>query len=355
MPHGYSKIKSTDIVIEVDSRSKEHSFRLNLFSKLFCTSLMMILLIWGIGAQALSNQEVYAQEFQEDDDVFVPEDSDIEPENSVIDEGGVSIAEDICGDNIDNDADGQMDDFDLEGCVPADGGVGTTEDGTTTATGGGEEGEITTPEDVVPPEVTDPSLLSSLDDDLLSPLDDDLDGVAEFEDNCPNIANPNQSDLDGDGKGDFCDNCPIISNPNQEDTDSDGDGDVCDQDELDFDEDGWKNTQDNCPDEFNVSQTDDDKDGKGDVCDPDYIDNDNDGIVDSKDNCKSRANPGQEDEDKDGEGDVCDSDKVDLDGDTKIGPEDNCPYDYNPDQKDTDLDGKGDACDPIIPGPTIIG
>lgn len=332
MPHRYSKIKSIDIVTEVDSKSiiKEHSFRLNFrlnpISKLFCSSLMILLLAAVIGAQALSNQDMYAQELQEGD-VSVSDGNDSNLENGVIEEGeGVSIA-DICGDNIDNDGDGQMDDFDLEGCVPADGGVGA-EDGTTAATRG--EGEIATPEDaapsedIVPPETTDPS--------LLSPLDDDLDGVAEYEDNCPHIANPNQEDLDGDG-----------------------DGDVCDQDELDFDEDGWKNTQDNCPDEFNVSQTDHDKDGEGDVCDPDYIDNDNDGIVDSKDNCVSRANPGQEDEDKDGEGDVCDSDKVDLDGDTKIGPEDNCPYDYNPDQKDTDLDGKGDECDPIIPGPTIIG
>ena len=268
MHRRYSKIKSTDIVTEVDSQSiiKEHSFRLNfklnLFFKLFCSNIMIMLLVWVIVAQALSNQEVYAQEFQEGE-VSVPEDGDIEPENSVIEEEGVSIAEDICGDNIDNDADGQIDDLDLEGCVPADGEVGAAEDGTTTATGEGEGGEIDIPEDVAPSEVTDPSLLSSLDDDLLSPLDDDLDRVAEFEDNCPNISNPNQADLDGDGKGDVCDNCPIISNPNQADLDGDGDGDVCDQDELDFDEDGWKNSKDNCPFEFNVSQTDEDKDGEG--------------------------------------------------------------------------------------------
>ena len=115
MHHRYSKIKSHDIVTEIDSRSKEHSFRLNLFSKLFCSNIMIMLLVGVIGAQVLSNQDVYAQEFQEGE-VSAPEDNGIEPENSVIDEGGVSIA-DICGDNIDNDADGQMDDLDLEGCV----------------------------------------------------------------------------------------------------------------------------------------------------------------------------------------------------------------------------------------------
>ena len=152
MHHRYSKIKSHDIVTEIDSRSKEHSFRLNLFSKLFCSNIMIMLLVGVIGAQVLSNQDVYAQEFQEGE-VSAPEDNGIEPENSVIDEGGVSIA-DICGDNIDNDADGQMDDLDLEGCVPATGEVGA-EDGTTTATG--EEGEIATPEDVASSEnaVTD--------------------------------------------------------------------------------------------------------------------------------------------------------------------------------------------------------
>ena len=52
---------------------------------------------------------MYAQQIQEGE-VSVSDDNDANSENSVIDEGeGVSIA-DICGDNIDNDADGQMDD-----------------------------------------------------------------------------------------------------------------------------------------------------------------------------------------------------------------------------------------------------
>ena len=49
------------------------------------------------------------------EEISTPED-DVSSENVETDEGGVSIA-DICGDNIDNDADGQMDDLDPEGCV----------------------------------------------------------------------------------------------------------------------------------------------------------------------------------------------------------------------------------------------
>ena len=36
--------------------------------------------------------------------------------------------------------------------------------------------------------------------------DSDGDGVADVQDNCPDIANPSQQDSDGDGSGDACDN-----------------------------------------------------------------------------------------------------------------------------------------------------
>ncbi len=73
-------------------------------------------------------------------------------------------------------------------------------------------------------------------------LNPDGDQICGMLDNCPNVANNGQADLDGDGEGDACDN------------DIDGDGDL--------------NISDNCPLIVNSDQADADGDGVGDVCDP---------------------------------------------------------------------------------------
>jgi hypothetical protein len=61
-------------------------------------------------------------------------------------------------------------------------------------------------------------------------IDSDDDGLPDAFDNCPWIANPDQSNSDSDGRGDACDNCPTCPNPGQEDLDMDGIGDTCDPD-----------------------------------------------------------------------------------------------------------------------------
>lgn len=159
---------------------------------------------------------------------------------------------------------------------------------------------------------------------LAAPPDDDGDGVANNEDNCPQVTNADQADLDSDGFGDACDVCPAHWNPGQEDLDADGLGDLCDL----------------CPDDYDPQQADTDSDGAGDACD---ADDDEDGVEDELDNCPLVSNPDQSDIDSDGSGDLCD---VDADGDGSINVHDNCPYIYNYGQMDQDNDDLGDVCDP---------
>lgn len=71
--------------------------------------------------------------------------------------------------------------------------------------------------------------------------DIDSDGVADQDDNCVDIPNGDQSDIDGDRAGNVCDsdqdgdfilnvgdNCPLIFNPDQANLDQDDFGDICD-------------------------------------------------------------------------------------------------------------------------------
>lgn len=219
------------------------------------------------------------------------------------------------------------------------------------------------------------------------------------EDNCPNIFNPDQEDLDADLVGDSCDNCLDVYNPTQTDTDLDGIGDACDtctdSDGDGFGDPGFPNNTcptDNCPTIYNPAQEDADGDAIGDSCDvctdidgdgygdPGYPVNtcpedncpsianplqddfDGDGIGDPCDNCISVFNPVQQDTDEDGVGDSCDT-CTDGDGDGFGDPGfpantcdlDNCPLVYNPSQSDADSNGVGDACDAGCCGPPIRG
>jgi len=81
---------------------------------------------------------------------------------------------------------------------------------------------------------------------LTTSPDSDGDGVTDINDNCPDIANPDQIDMyeDAAGEGDACgdidndtvtdidDNCPLAGNADQGDLDGDELGDACDSDGL---------------------------------------------------------------------------------------------------------------------------
>jgi len=54
--------------------------------------------------------------------------------------------------------------------------------------------------------------------------------TANCDDNCVDVPNADQADVDSDGVGDACDNCTEIANTEQLDTDGDGYGNACDCD-----------------------------------------------------------------------------------------------------------------------------
>ena len=69
---------------------------------------------------------------------------------------------------------------------------------------------------------------------IAAPDDLDDDGVPNATDNCPLVANADQTNSDSDALGDACDNCDTVANPGQEDTDGDGLGNVCDPLRINF-------------------------------------------------------------------------------------------------------------------------
>jgi hypothetical protein len=115
----------------------------------------------------------------------------------------------------------------------------------------------------------------SLDINTTSSEDSDGDGILDYVDNCPSVANgpgeSNQSDIDGDQLGDVCD----------DDIDGDGVLNVSDafpndgSESADSDSDLIGDNSDNCLNDSNNNQSDIDSDGVGDVCDDDT---DGDGV-----------------------------------------------------------------------------
>ncbi len=179
--------------------------------------------------------------------------------------------------------------------------------------------------------------------------DEDGDAVCVRDDNCPELANPDQVDVDGDRVGDACDSCPEAPDADQLDADGDGIGDACD----------------NCPGRPNADQADFDGDGRGDVCDRcepplpeacDAVDNDCDGATDEE-------VPGLGDACRTGRPGVCEAgvraclDGVPMCQDRAAPGEEQCNGD------DDDCDGRideglgraGAACESGMPGVCAAG
>ena len=149
-------------------------------------------------------------------------------------------------------------------------------------------------------------------------------------------------DSDGDGIYNWSDNCPNLANPDQKNSDEDSDGDACDDDD---DNDLVPDYEDELP--LNPLEIlDSDNDGQGDNAD---IDDDGDGINDGLD--AFPLDP-SEDTDTDGDG-VGDNADIDDDGDGTTDDLDAFPLDDSEDT-DTDEDGVGDNADTDDDGDGVL-
>jgi hypothetical protein len=212
--------------------------------------------------------------------------------------------------------------------------------------------------------------------------DFDVDGITNEADNCPEVANANQSDIDADGFGDVCDTdadgdelpnssdaFPLVSIEGYIDTDGDGRPDDCNTActsagmaaDTDDDNDGVSDIKDAYPLISLGSLIDTDGDGYPNDCDAlcqekgmiADADDDNDGVLDDRDTYPLASLGELIDTDDDGAPDNCDNScqftgmkaDTDDDGDAVNDLVDNCPLFDNADQVDSDGDGIGDLCD----------
>jgi len=223
-----------------------------------------------------------------------------------------------------------------------------------------------------------------------SVVDSDRDGIYNWSDNCPDVANPEQLDFDGDTLGDPCDydvdadgilnhedDCPSTlagetfdhrgCSATQRDSDADGLSDAvdaclttpkqepidesgCSASERDGDEDGVSDAADDC--QSTLAGADVDEDG----CSAAQRDSDEDGLVDALDACATT--PADEPVDEIG----CSATERDADGDRVVDADDICAdteageaVDGNgcsAAQRDSDGDGLSDALDSCPTTPT---
>jgi hypothetical protein len=171
--------------------------------------------------------------------------------------------------------------------------------------------------------------------------------VTNCSDNCPFVENPDQADEDLDRIGDACE-----GDPDGDGVDSDGDGSGTEGD-APCDSVAVEDCDDNCPNVPNPRQWDVDDDGIGDVCDTDRdgngiadldegsVDHDNDGVP--------TEDEGDVDSDGDGSPDYLDPDDdgdgipsaQENEGEQGIDPDLDSDDDGIPDSRDSDSDGDG--------------